>query len=147
MPINLASPGINVREVDLTAGRIDPTSAAIGGLVAPFAKGPVEVPTIIRNENELLNTFSEPSAVNKHYEYWMTASSFLSYGSRMSIVRSDSTNLKNASDTGTSLKVKSTEDYNFKGYDENPITGTTVVARNPGSCLLYTSDAAENSRV
>ena len=133
MPINLASPGINVREVDLTAGRIDPTSAAIGGLVAPFAKGPVEVPTIIRNENELLNTFSEPSAVNKHYEYWMTASSFLSYGSRMSIVRSDSTNLKNASDTGTSLKVKSTEDYNFKGYDENPITGTTVVARNPGS--------------
>ena len=133
MPINLASPGINVREVDLTAGRIDPTSAAIGGLVAPFAKGPVEVPTIIRNENELLNTFSEPSAINKHYEYWMTASSFLSYGSRMSIVRSDSTNLKNASDTGTSLKVKSTEDYNFKGYDENPIAGTTVVARNPGS--------------
>ena len=133
MPINLASPGINVREVDLTAGRIDPTSDAIGGLVAPFARGPVEVPTIIRNENELLNNFAGPSSVDKHYEYWMTASSFLAYGSQMRVVRSDSSNLKNASDTGLSLKVKSTDDYNFKGYDESTITGTTVVARNPGS--------------
>ena len=133
MPINLASPGINVREVDLTAGRIDPTSDAIGGLVAPFARGPVEVPTIIRNENELLNNFAGPSSVDKHYEYWMTASSFLAYGSQMRVVRSDSSNLKNASDTGISLKVKSTDDYNFKGYDESTITGTTVVARNPGS--------------
>jgi len=133
MPINLASPGINIREVDLTAGRIDPTSAAIGGLVAPFSRGPVEVPTIVRNENDLINVFSKPSAVDNHYEYWMTASSFLSYGSQLSVVRSDSSNLKNASDTGISLKVKSTDDYNFKGYDENTITGTTVVARNPGS--------------
>ena len=133
MPINLASPGIKVREVDLTAGRIDPTSDAIGGIVAPFARGPVEVPTIIRNENELLNNFAGPSSVDKHYEYWMTASSFLAYGSQMRVVRSDSSNLKNASNSGADLKVKSTDDYNFKGYDENPITGTTVVARNPGS--------------
>jgi hypothetical protein len=133
MPINLASPGIKVREVDLTAGRIDPTSDAIGGIVAPFARGPVEVPTIIRNENELLNNFAGPSSVDKHYEYWMTASSFLAYGSQMRVVRSDSTLLKNASNSGADLKVKSTDDYNFKGYDENPITGTTVVARNPGS--------------
>ena len=133
MPINLASPGIKVREVDLTAGRIDPTSAAIGGIVAPFARGPVEDPIIIRNENELLNNFGGPSSVNKHYEYWMTASSFLAYGSQMRVVRSDSTLLKNASDSGVDLKIKSTDDYNFKGYDESTITGTTVVARNPGS--------------
>ena len=45
MPVNLASPGIKVREVDLTIGRIDASSAKIGGLVAPFAQGPVDLPT------------------------------------------------------------------------------------------------------
>ena len=38
MALNLASPGIVVREVDLTIGRVDATSGSIGGLVAPFAK-------------------------------------------------------------------------------------------------------------
>ena len=33
MPLNLASPGILVREVDLTLGRIDPTTDKIGGIV------------------------------------------------------------------------------------------------------------------
>ena len=30
MPLNLASPGIVVREVDLTIGRVDPVSGSIG---------------------------------------------------------------------------------------------------------------------
>ena len=47
MPLNLASPGIVVREVDLTVGRVDPTSAGIGAIVAPFAQGPVDSPTIV----------------------------------------------------------------------------------------------------
>ena len=34
MPLNLASPGILVREVDLTSGRIDPTTDKIGAIVA-----------------------------------------------------------------------------------------------------------------
>ena len=42
MALNLASPGIQVREVDLTIGRVDATSGSIGALVAPFTKGPVE---------------------------------------------------------------------------------------------------------
>ena len=54
MPLNLASPGIRVREVDLTIGRIDPSSAKVGGLVAPFAQGPVELPTIVGSEKGLL---------------------------------------------------------------------------------------------
>ena len=34
MPLNLASPGLVVREVDLTVGRIDPTADGIGAIVA-----------------------------------------------------------------------------------------------------------------
>ena len=46
MALNLASPGILVREVDLTIGRVDATSGSIGALVAPFTKGPVELSLI-----------------------------------------------------------------------------------------------------
>ena len=59
MPLNLASPGIVIREVDLTVGRADATSGAVGALVAPFAKGPVEDPILITDEGGLLKTFGE----------------------------------------------------------------------------------------
>ena len=57
MPLNLASPGIVVREVDLTIGRVDPTSGSIGALVSPFTKGPVEEAQLIESEEDLLQTF------------------------------------------------------------------------------------------
>ena len=47
MPLNLASPGILVKEVDLTAGRVDPTSDAVGAIVGPFEKGPVNELSLI----------------------------------------------------------------------------------------------------
>ena len=134
MPLNLASPGIVVREVDLTAGRVDPTSDAVGAIVAPFAQGPVNEPVLVTNEQELLNTFGNPYSVDKHYESWMVASSFLAYGGNLQVVRSDDTDLKNAfSGSGTAPKIKSYEDYVNLGYDENLVAGVTVAARSPGS--------------
>ena len=59
MPINLASPGIKVREVDLTIGRVDPSSEKVGGLVAPFAQGPVDLPTVVGSEKDLLDNFGK----------------------------------------------------------------------------------------
>ena len=57
MPLNLASPGIVVREVDLTIGRVDATSASIGAIVAPFAQGPVDSPYLVNSEADLLKIF------------------------------------------------------------------------------------------
>jgi len=135
MPLNLASPGIVVREVDLTAGRVDPTSDAVGAIVAPFAQGPVNEPILVTNEQELLNTFGSPYSVDKHYESWMVASSFLAYGGSLQVVRSDDSDLKNAfnGSSGTAPKIKSYEDYVNLGYDENLLSGVTVAARSPGS--------------
>jgi len=134
MPINLASPGIVVREVDLTVGRIDPTSDAVGALVAPFAKGPVDVPILVENESDLLQNFGEPYPTDKHYEHWMVASSYLAYGGSLQVVRSDDSDLKNGfAGAASSIKIKSLDDYNNLGYDENIITNVTVAARNPGS--------------
>ena len=134
MPLNLASPGIVVREVDLTSGRVQPASNKIGAIVAPFAKGPVDSPTLVENENDLLNNFGEPYSTDKHYESWMVASSYLSYGGSLQVVRADDTNTKNAFvGAASSVKIKSLDNYEELGYDENTITGVTVAARSPGS--------------
>ena len=134
MPLNLASPGIVVREVDLTVGRVDPTSAGIGAIVAPFAQGPVDSPTIVGSEKDLLETFGKPYSTDKHYEHWLTASSFLAYGGSLRVVRADDTNLQNGKvGAASSIKIKSLDHYEELGYDENPITDIVVAARNPGS--------------
>ena len=136
MPLNLASPGIVIREVDLTVGRADATSGAVGALVAPFAKGPVEDPILITDEGGLLKTFGESYNQGKQYEYWMVASSYLAYGGNMRIVRADDANLNNANAgiaTTTTVKIKSTEHYGQLGYQDNTINGVTVAAKNPGS--------------
>ena len=134
MPLNLASPGIVVREVDLTVGRVNSSSDSVAAQVAPFAKGPVDSPAVIENENDLLNTFGQPYSTDKHYEHWMVASSYLAYGGTMLISRADDAGLKNAFvGTATSIKIKSDDHYNQLGYDENTITNVTVAAKNPGS--------------
>ena len=134
MPLNLASPGIVVREVDLTVGRVDTASDKVGAIVGPFAKGAVNLPILVENEQDLLDAFGKPYSADKHYEYWMVASSYLAYGGPLRVVRADDADLKNAfSGTAGSIKIKSTEDYNDLGYDGATITGVTVAARNPGS--------------
>ena len=134
MPLNLASPGIIVKEIDLTNGRVDPTSTKSGGLVAPFAKGPVEKPTLIETEADLLDTFGSPYRDSNHYEYWLTASSYLAYGGVLQVVRSNESGLKNAFvGTASSVIIKSGDDYVTKGYAENNISNVVFAAKNPGS--------------
>lgn len=137
MPLNLASPGILIREVDLTTGRVQPTAAITGALVAPFAKGPVEVPTLVETENDLLNIFGEPYPTDKHYEHWLSASSYLAYGGNLRIVRADDNDIRNAAvgvgTSSTNVKIKSLEHYTQLGYDESLIPGVHIVAQNPGS--------------
>jgi len=134
MPLNLASPGIVVREVDLTIGRVDPTSDRIGAIVGPFAQGPVELPTLCNNENDLFEVFGKPYNTDKQYETWLTASSFLSYGGPLRVVRSDDNGFANGFvGAATSVKIKSLDHYEELGYDESAITSVTYCARNPGS--------------
>jgi hypothetical protein len=134
MPLNLASPGIVVKEIDLTLGRVGPSFNITGAIVGAFAKGPVEEPTLVENENDLLQIFGQSYTTDKHYETWLTASSYLAYGGNLRVVRADDSDLRNSFDgTALSVKIKSLEHYNQLGYDENTITGVTFAARNPGS--------------
>jgi hypothetical protein len=148
MPLNLASPGIVVREVDLTLGRTQPASDKIGAVVAPFAKGPVDLPILIQNENELLNNFGEPYTIDKHYEHWLSASSYLAYGGALRVVRANDNNLRNGFvGTATSVKIDSLDHYISLGYDSNTLAGVTVAAKNPGSWSNGISVAIIDSKV
>jgi Phage tail sheath protein subtilisin-like domain/Phage tail sheath C-terminal domain len=134
MPLNLASPGIVIKEIDLTLGRVTPSSNKVGAIVAPFAKGPVDVPTLIENENDLLTNFGEPYSTDKHYEHWLSASSYLTYGGSLRVVRADDSDLTNGFvGTASTVKIKSLEHYAQLGYDENVLANVVVAARNPGS--------------
>jgi phage tail sheath protein FI len=125
------SPGILVREVDLTVGRADNVIDNIGAIAGPFAIGPVEEPIDITTEQELINTFGKPLSTDAQYEYWMSASSYLSYGGILKVVRVDDNNLKNARvgyNTTATVDIKNFDDYN------NQETGSYhFAAKTPGT--------------
>ena len=132
MPLNLASPGILVREVDLTVGRIDPTSDKIGAIVGPFDKGPVELPVLVQTEKDLIDVFGKPHSTDKQYETWMSASSYLAYGGSLQVIRADDNGLVNAGVGGT-IKLKNADHYEQLGYGDNVIPSIAFAAKTPGS--------------
>ena len=137
MPVNLASPGIVVREVDLTIGRVDSATDKNAAIVGPFEKGPVNIPIIIESEQDLIDNFGKPHSTDNQVEYWMVAASYLAYGGVLSVVRAADNDMKNAVGAGTSaadaVVINSVDDYINKGYDENTFAGPVVAARNPGT--------------
>ena len=130
------SPGVLVREVDLTVGRAENVLDNIGAIAGPFAIGPVDEAIDITTEQDLINTFGKPLSTDAQYEYWMSASSFLSYGGVLKVVRTDGSTLNNANSTrsGVSssvLKIKNYDDYNSNYSDDSVTWG--FAAKNPGS--------------
>jgi phage tail sheath protein FI len=130
------SPGILVREVDLTVGRADNVLQNNGAIAGPFSLGPVSEAVDITTEEELIEVFGQPISTDRHYEYWMTASSFLSYGGRLKVVRVDGSNLNNANAAvgiaSTTLKIKNFDDYNA---NYSSATDFYYAGKNPGSYL------------
>jgi hypothetical protein len=90
------SPGVLVREVDLTIGRADNVLDNIGVIAGPFPIGPVDFPIDISTEQDLISVFGKPLSTDSQYEYWMSCSSFLSYGGVMKVVRTAGSTLNNA---------------------------------------------------
>ena len=152
MALNLVSPGVKVREVDLTVGRIDGLADQVGAIAGPFAKGPVNEPVLIETESDLLETFGKPYSADAQYEYWMTASAYLSYGGVLRVLRSNNDSLSNANvpvGAGvTNLKVLSQE--NYYNNHQSPTTWH-YASRSPGSWAndlkICTIDAQADQRI
>ncbi|AET72570.1 hypothetical protein SXCG_00183 [Synechococcus phage S-CAM8] len=128
MATNQSSPGVVIQERDLTT--ITTLSTAnVGVLAAPFEMGPVEEIIEISSERELVDRFGKPNDYN--YEYWYTASQYLSYGGVLKTVRVTSSALKNAVDTGSAPLIKNLQDYETNVIDAN--NSYSWASRTPGS--------------
>ncbi len=89
----LVSPGIQVREFDLTT--VVPAVATTEGAIAGvFAWGPIEERVLISSERELVDQFGKPS--NSNFETFFTAASFLAYGNQLYVSRAIDTTATNA---------------------------------------------------
>lgn len=120
------SPGVEVREIDLT-NVVPAVSSSIGGIAGAFAWGPVEQITSVSSEKELVNLFGRPNDTT--YKYFMPAAQFLQYTNALKVVRANQAGLLNADSDGTGVLVKNADDY------EDPTRTFTAefVAKYPGT--------------
>ncbi len=130
------SPGVITREVDLTVGRADNVLDNIGALAGPFKIGPVEEAVNIATEQAFINTFGKPISTDAQYEYWMTGSSYLSYGGVLKVVRCDGGTLNNANAAVGYAATSSAKIKNYDNYQTN-WAGASVeygyAAKTPGT--------------
>jgi hypothetical protein len=97
----LVSPGVSVREVDLT-NVVPAVATSVGAIAGAFQKGPVSSVTTITSEVELVRTFGKPNSSN--FEAWFTASNFLQYADNLKVVRAASGILNAGANSGILIR-------------------------------------------
>ena len=85
----LVSPGVHVREIDLT-NVVPAVATSIGAIAGAFQKGPVSSVTTITSEEELLRIFGKPQNTANQFETWFSAANFLQYADNLKVVRAES---------------------------------------------------------
>jgi len=105
------SPGVQIREIDLT--NFIPAVATSGGaFVGQFIWGPVKEYTTISNSNILATTFGKPTETN--YSDWYSVSNFLAYTNNCTVIRVvDEATAKNSSADGTGILVKNKDHFHL----------------------------------
>ena len=96
------SPGVVLRERDLTNATIVGDSALTGAIVSSFQKGPIDQIVNIADQKSLISVFGTPKEANA--EDWLVASEFLGYGGRLAVVRASSGVTNAANGGGTLIK-------------------------------------------
>ena len=79
-----ASPGVSIKEVDLTA-TVNVADQNIGVIAIAAQKGPTDEVTYIASERELVDIFGGPDEYN--YESWFAAATVIQYGGIAAIIR------------------------------------------------------------
>lgn len=124
------SPGVRVREVDLT-NVVPAVSSSIGAFVGAFSWGPVEEVRQVTSEKNLAETFGVPNTTNN--TSYFTAAGFLQYGNNLQVVRAETAGLKNAiaDSTATAVLIKGQENYDAS-YSAGQAAVGPWAAKYPG---------------
>jgi len=122
---NLVSPGVQVKEIDLT-NVVPSVSSTIGAMAGAFQWGPVNEVHTVTSETELVEKFGKPNADT--FESVLSAAQFLSYGNNLKVVRATGTSARNATVSGTGILTQ-----NKTVFDgQTPAAADWTQARHPG---------------
>jgi len=105
----LVSPGVHVREIDLT-NVVPAVATSIGAIASAFEKGPVGSIVNITSEEELIQIFGKPQNDSNQFENWFTAANFLGYTDALKVVRCES-GVTNATANGAGLLIRDNDHY------------------------------------
>ena len=97
----LVSPGVSVREVDLT-NVVPAVATSVGAIAGAFQKGPVSSVTTITSEEQLVQVFGKPNSSN--FETFFTATNFLQYADNLKVVRAGSGILNAGANSGILIR-------------------------------------------
>jgi len=124
-----ASPGVSIKEVDLTA-TVNVSDQNIGVVAIAADKGPTDEVTYVSSERELVEIFGAPTPEN--YESWFAAATIIQYGGIAAVIRPAggepgssadlalrTANVGTTNTTSTSLLINNQSDY-----EENYISTT-----------------------
>ena len=113
---SLVSPGVQVKEIDLT-NVVPAVSTSIGGYAGSFSWGPVEEVRTVSSEKDLAETFGLPPKTDVSVsQSFLTAASFLKYSSSLKVVRAGAASgYKNA--TSGSGGTSGVQINNFAAYE------------------------------
>ena len=118
------SPGVIIKERDLSNAVVVGVSALKGAIASTFSKGPVGKIVNIGTERDLINIFGAP--VEDNAGDWLVASEFLRYGGQLAVVRAETT-VKNATESGTGVLVADQAAF------DSGVTSEKFVARDAGT--------------
>ncbi len=119
------SPGIVIKERDLSNAVVTGASAIRAAIASTFRKGPVGKIVNIGSERELIDTFGTPAEANA--ADWLVASEFLRYGGQLAVVRA-ATGVLNATLDGTAVLIGSKE-----AWDAGVGSSEQFAARDAGA--------------
>ena len=118
------SPGVVIRESDLSNAVVVGAQAIVGAFASSFRTGPVGKITKIGSERELIDTFGTPAEANA--ADWLVASEFLRYGGQLAVVRAQS-GVLNATKSGTGVLISTKEAF------DSGVTSEKFAARYAGA--------------
>ena len=126
----LVSPGVQVKEVDLT-NVVPAVATSIGAIAGAFEKGPVSEVTSISSEEELVKVFGKPKSTSNQFETFFTAANFLQYSDALKVVRVES-GLLNATAGSTGLLIRNTDHY-LESFSNGEASVGEWAARDAGT--------------
>jgi phage tail sheath protein FI len=133
----LVSPGVEVKEIDLT-NVIPAVSTSIGGFMGEFRWGPAGEAVTVSSEKELASYYGTPNDATA--VSFLTAGSFLKYGNALKVSRAiSSAGASNATvnkpgATGDTTSLPLVKNYtDFKAKESSLASNYIFIARYPGS--------------